>query len=92
MTQGYSIRIEIVSVRQMRQLGLQPASATPAEFFQANSQRYNYQQPVETSDLTVLTRTALRAQTIDGAGNAVSTVQAVIDGVGFMLTLAAPSP
>ena len=92
VTQGYSIRFESISLRQMRQLGLQPANATPEEFFQVNSQRYSYQQPVETADLTFLARPALRAQTVDGAGNAVSTVQGVIDGAGYMLTLAAPSP
>ena len=92
VTQGYSIHFEYFTARQMRQLGFQPASTTVAEFFDANSQRYGYQQPVETSDLSFLANPALRAQTIDGAGNSVSTVQGLMGGVGIILTLAAPSP
>lgn len=91
VTQGYSITFEFVSQRALRGLALQPTRATPAELFAAIAQREGYATEAEPVEISYLGWPAVRAETVDASGNFISTVQGLMGGSGYVLTLFTPS-
>ena len=91
ITKGYSIRFETSRIATLKRDGFLSDEPTLEELWQATMTTNDYQEAADVTSTQVFGGPALQAQTLDGQGNAVLSIQGFAETHAYQLSLSAPS-